>query len=111
MKFASVDENGVYTKKNMSAAASKVAYITMMQVRAYIIMEAGRALAQGCTIAIRYSAVRRQGFKNEKKSKLETQILDYTQQQHRLFPLVAASYCFFFTGKKTLTDLKAIENR
>ena len=39
------------------------------------------------------------------------QVLDYTQQQHRLFPLLASSYCFFFTGNKLLERLKDIENR
>jgi acyl-CoA oxidase len=37
MRFAGVDENGKYSKKSVSEATSKVAYITMMQVRAYII--------------------------------------------------------------------------
>eukprot|EP01083_Nonionella_stella_P001285 3755_1 len=112
MRFASVDKKGVYSKKTISEAASKVAYITMMQVRSFIIMEASKALRLGTTMAIRYSAVRKQGFKsNGGNSKEENQILDYKQQQHRLFPLLASSYCFFFTGKKLLTDLKAIESR
>ena len=37
MRFAEVDENGKYAKKHISDAASKVAYITMMQVRAMIV--------------------------------------------------------------------------
>ena len=112
MRFATVDKNGVYSKKTVSEAASKVAYITMMQVRSFIIMEASKNLRLGTTMAIRYSAVRKQGFKsNGGNSREENQILDYKQQQHRLFPLLASSYCFFFTGKKLLTDLKAIESR
>ena len=110
MRFSTVDENGKYEKVSVSDAASKISYITMMQVRSYIVMEASRGLRTGTTMAIRYSAVRRQGFKSN-DSKEENQILDYKQQQHRLFPLLAASYCFFFTGKKVLTDLKAIEER
>lgn len=109
MRFATVDENGSYSKKKQSDAASKVAYITMMQVRAHICNEAGVHLAMACTISIRYSAVRRQGYKEDGKS--EHQIIDYKQQQHRLFPLLAASYCFFFTGKKVLAHLKKIETR
>jgi len=110
MRFAAVDEQGKYSKKTVSAAASKIAYITMMQVRAHICNEAGKNLAVACTINIRYSAVRRQGFKGD-GSKTELQILDYTQQQHRIFPLLAASYCFFFTGKKILKQLSAIEQQ
>jgi len=110
MRFATVDDNGKYEKKAVSDAASKISYITMMQVRSLIVMEAGRHLRMGTTMAIRYSAVRRQGFKSS-ESKEENQILDYKQQQHRLFPLLAASYCFFFTSRKVLANLKAIEER
>lgn len=110
MRFATVDENGKYSKVSVSDAASKISYITMMQVRSYIVMEASKGLRTGTTMAIRYSAVRRQGFKSDIVEE-ENQILDYKQQQHRLLPLLAASYCFFFTGKKVLSDLKAIEER
>lgn len=110
MRFATVDENGKYAKVSVSDAAAKISYITMMQVRSYIVMEASRGLRTGVTMAIRYSAVRRQGFKSI-DSQEENQIIDYKQQQHRLFPLLAASVCFFFTGKKVLSDLKAIEER
>lgn len=110
MRFATVDQDGKYQKKVMSDATSKIAYITMMQVRSYIVMEASKNLRIGTTMAIRYSAVRRQGFKND-ESQEENQIIDYKQQQHRLFPLLASAYCFFFTGKKVLADLKAIEER
>ena len=53
--------------------------------------------------------MRRQGFTEDGKT--EVQVLDYKQQQHRLFPLLASSYCFFFTGKKLLERLKDIEMR
>ncbi len=116
MRFASVDEHGKYSKKVVSSAASKVAYITMMQVRSFIILEASKCLRMGTTIAIRYSAVRLQGYKNEtseegKKAFEENQILDYKQQQYRLFPLLAASYCFYFSGRKVYNNLKDIERR
>jgi len=109
MRFATVDQQGRYEKKVLSDAASKVSYITMMQVRAYIIHESFKNLAMGCTMAIRYSAVRKQGFASDNIT--EVQILDYKQQQHRLFPLLASSYCFFFTGKRVLTELQLIEQR
>jgi acyl-CoA oxidase len=98
----------------------------MMQVRAHICNEAGKNLAMACTIVIRYSAVRRQGFESEEEvreqnvkhglsnttamPRSELQILDYKQQQHRIFPLLAASYCFFFTGKLVLRRLQVIEH-
>jgi acyl-CoA oxidase len=123
MRFATVDENGKYSKKTVSDAASKISYITMMQVRALIVMNSSQILRMGTTMAIRYSAVRRQGFKsnnsdsssgsggNNQTTQEENQILDYKQQQYRLFPLLAASYCFFFTAKKVSTNLKAVEER
>jgi acyl-CoA oxidase len=107
MRFATVDENGKYEKKHISDAASKVAYITMMQVRAMIVQGAAKALSMACTITVRYSAVRKQGFAAD--GKREVQVLDYTQQQHRIFPLLAASYGIFFTGRKLWKQLKDIE--
>ena len=83
----------------------------MMQVRAYIIHTSSEALAMACTIAIRYSAVRRQGYNTDSDKKDEFQVLDYRQQQYRLLPLLAASYAIFFTGKHVLDRLKHIENQ
>jgi acyl-CoA oxidase len=110
-RFTQVDLNGKYPKvrsASTSDTASKVAYITMMQVRSYIVNEAGKNLAAACTISIRYSAVRKQGYKEDNKT--ENQILNYKQQQHRLFPLLAASFCFFFTGKQVLKRLMELED-
>jgi acyl-CoA oxidase len=109
MRFAAVDEDGKYSKKHVSAAASKVAYITMMQVRSLIVMGSSKGLAMSTTITIRYSAVRKQGYKEDGET--EVQVLDYKQQQHRIFPLLAASYCFFFSGRKLWDHLKNIENK
>lgn len=109
MRFAEVDERGKYRRKRISDAASKISYITMMQVRAMIVMNAGKCLSMACTINVRYSAVRKQGYAEDGKSEL--QILDYRQQQHRILPLLAASYCFFFTGNKLWKNLKNIEHK
>lgn len=115
MRFSTVDANGTYHKKNVSEATSKVAYITMMQVRAFIVDQAGCNLAKACTVTVRYSAVRRQGYdatkeEDAKGQRPELQILDYAQQQHRILPLLAASYCFFFTGRRLLHHLRTIEH-
>jgi acyl-CoA oxidase len=112
MRFATVDESGVYQKIKVAPAASRIAYITMMQVRAHIINEAGKNLSMACCIVIRYSAVRRQGYDaSDSSGKREVQILEYTQQQHRILPLLAASYCFFFTGRKVLQNLMHMERQ
>jgi acyl-CoA oxidase len=93
----------------------------MMQVRAYIIHTSNEALAIACTIAIRYSVVRRQGYDADSDADMEGkrvgnapnefQVLDYRQQQYRLLPLLAASYAIFFTGKRVLARLKDVERR
>lgn len=89
----------------------------MMQVRAYIIHTSNEALAMACTIAIRYSTIRRQGYdadadaKRESNAPHELQVMDYRQQQYRLLPLLAASYAIFFTGKHVLSHLKDIEHK
>ena len=111
MRFVSVDGRGRYKKNtaNASEASEKISYLTMMQVRAQIVGMASQALAMATTIAVRYSAVRLQGF--DSSGKRERQILDYVQQQHRLFGHLASSYCFFFSGKSILKRLKDTERK
>jgi len=110
MRFTSVDTDGNYTKKAMSPAASKISYITMMQVRSVIVMDTGRLLAMACTISIRYSALRRQGYQSSSNNnKEEVPILNYRQQQHRLLPLLAASYIIYFTGIQVKQHLSNLE--
>merc|ERR1712174_159201 len=62
MGFATVDKNGVYATKSVSDATSKISYITMMDVRVLIIKDSGMCLGRACTIVLRYSVQRRQGF-------------------------------------------------
>jgi len=92
MKYSKVSREGVYS----NPPHAKLSYGTMVVVRAGLVVGAYSALAQACTIAIRYSAVRRQG--NADSRGVETQILDYKMQQYRLFPLLATSYALLFTG-------------
>lgn len=55
------------------------------------------------TIAIRYCAVRRQFVDRDNAAPdSETQVIDYTMVQHRLFPLLAATFALHFTGKKMI---------
>ncbi|GMI47349.1 hypothetical protein TrCOL_g11217 [Triparma columacea] len=111
MRFVKVDSNGKYSKREGVGgdATQKIAYLTMMQVRAQIVGMAGQNLAIATTIAVRYSAVRVQGY--HAKGKKEIQILDYVQQQHRLFGHLASSYCFWIGGKAILRRLKETERK
>jgi acyl-CoA oxidase len=94
MKNAVVEPDGTYKR---IAKSEKAAYSTMIFVRAMIVLEvATRGLAQACTIAIRYSCVRRQ-------SELvpggpEPKILDFQTQQYKLLPILASCYAYWFSG-------------
>lgn len=56
MKNAQVLEDGTYVKP----ATDKLTYGTMMFVRVLLVRDTARYLSKAVTIAIRYSAVRRQ---------------------------------------------------
>ncbi|TKR88698.1 hypothetical protein L596_012902 [Steinernema carpocapsae] len=93
MGHTKVDKKGNYEKP----IHSKLGYGAMVFVRSAMTTIQGIYLATACTVAIRYSAIRRQGNINPGKD--EVQVLDYQTQQHRLFPQIARAYAFFLTGK------------
>lgn len=100
-RFAKVDpDTGRYTRP----ADPALLYGTMTWVRSNIVLSAGSVLAQGVTIATRYCAVRRQFRLPDLgvESISETQVLDYTMVQQRLFPLLATSYALHFTGQSMI---------
>jgi acyl-CoA oxidase len=95
MRYAKVDRQGNYS----TPPHSKLGYATMVLMRTSIVAESAVQLAKACTIAVRYSAVRRQFFsESDPKPTQETKILDYQTQQHKLFPLVAQSFMIHFTS-------------
>ncbi|OZJ02727.1 hypothetical protein BZG36_04711, partial [Bifiguratus adelaidae] len=90
MRFSKVSKEGVYSKP----PSNKLAYGTMTLVRVNLVNQSGYALSRAVTIAVRYSAVRRQGGEG-----IEKQVLDYAGVQYRLFPLLASSFAFRITGE------------
>jgi acyl-CoA oxidase len=92
MKHSKVLEDGSYIK----SANEKLAYGGMTLVRVFIVDFAASLLTKACTIAIRYSAVRRQS--EMKPGEPEPQILDYRTQQYKLFPMLAACFAQKFSG-------------
>lgn len=56
MKYAQVKPDGTYVKP----LSNKLTYGTMVFVRSFLVGNAAQSLSKACTIAIRYSAVRRQ---------------------------------------------------
>ena len=75
----------------------KVSYFTMVQTRVGFVATASAQLAKALTIAIRYSAVRRQGFPAEGVA--EPVVLDYQMQQHIMFTLLSQAFAMHFTGR------------
>ncbi|XP_063147579.1 peroxisomal acyl-coenzyme A oxidase 2 [Candoia aspera] len=90
-KFSQVLPDGQYKKQG----SQKINYLTMIVIRVTMIRhEVVLSLMKACTIAIRYSVVRRQS--ELKPGDPEAKILDYQTQQQKLFPQLATVYAFHF---------------
>lgn len=96
MKFAQVLRDGTFRK----ASSNVLTYGTMVFVRVHIIKDMSTFLARASTIAIRYSAVRKQSQINPDEP--EVQIMDHLTQQHKLFPQLAKSLVFKLTSEYIL---------
>ncbi|KAF9354797.1 hypothetical protein BGX34_010817 [Mortierella sp. NVP85] len=86
---------------------AKLSYGTMVLIRASLIGGARRGIARAVTIATRYSAIRRQFVDKDTPKKMgktvvETPVLDYSTQQYRLFPIIAAAYAFSLTSNEMM---------
>ncbi|KIW74762.1 hypothetical protein Z517_11532 [Fonsecaea pedrosoi CBS 271.37] len=100
-RFSRVDPD---TSRYIKPAAPGLVYGTVTYARMRVAADAARGLARGTTIAIRYSAVRRQFRARDPQTSQplpegpEMQVLDYTTVHARLLPLVAATFALQFTG-------------
>lgn len=92
MKNAQVLKDGTYVKSKND----KLAYGTMVLVRVLIVTDLAFEVSRVATIAVRYSAVRRQA--HIKPSQPECQIIDFVTQQHKLFIAIATSHIYRVTG-------------
>uniref|UniRef100_A0A7E4VAT1 Acyl-coenzyme A oxidase n=1 Tax=Panagrellus redivivus TaxID=6233 RepID=A0A7E4VAT1_PANRE len=95
MKNAKVQPDGTY----IPPVHDKLAYGSMVYVRSFMIRGMAHHLAQAATVAIRYSAIRRQGEVTPGAG--EVQVLDYQTQQYRLLPQVARAWAFEIAGRYT----------
>ncbi|XP_065349272.1 probable peroxisomal acyl-coenzyme A oxidase 1 [Cloeon dipterum] len=93
MKNAQVLPDGTYVK----SPSNKLTYGTMMFVRVVIVQDMASYLAKAVTIAVRYSAVRRQSEMVPGQS--EPQIMDYLTQMYKLFPYIATVYALKFSAQ------------
>ncbi|EPB69218.1 acyl-CoA dehydrogenase, middle domain protein [Ancylostoma ceylanicum] len=92
MRHSKVLKDGTF----IAPKHSKLSYGTMVFVRSIMIKDQATELAAAACIAIRYSAIRRQG--EIKQGSGEVQILDYQTQQFRLLPQLARSFAFMFAA-------------
>ncbi|CAK1544437.1 unnamed protein product [Leptosia nina] len=100
MKNAQVLKDGTY----MKLGNAKLTYGTMVFVRVTLVSDSAFNLAKAATIAVRYSAVRRQS--EAKPGAPEPQVLDYPTQQHKLFICISSALAMQFTANwlwKTFT--------
>lgn len=91
-KTGYVTDDGTYVKPK----SSKLVYGGMLGIRARLPMSGAVNLAKAVTIATRYSCVRHQS--ELKPGDPEPQVLDFQTQQHKLFPLLASTFGFWFTA-------------
>lgn len=112
-KHAKVDRDGRFVAA--PPKLSKFKYVGMMQIRAMMIAAAGGATARAATIAIRYSCVRRQGFRDSKAedpavamASGENAIIDYQVQQYRLLKVLGLSYLITWTGRAVQDFLRRV---
>lgn len=78
-----------------------IVYGTLTATRAAIILNARLVLARAVTIAIRYTAIRRQFQDRDAKGSQspEMAVLDYPTVQIRLLPLLATTFALHYTGE------------
>jgi len=104
-----VHPDGTYEKKK--SASDKIQYSTMLTIRSGLVMSAGYRLMQAVTIAARYSCVRRQGFvdtNSTARDAPELQIIEYQNQQYRLFKQLALAFAMVWTGKSVSEKFKRV---
>uniref|UniRef100_A0A8C8SXE2 Acyl-coenzyme A oxidase n=1 Tax=Pelusios castaneus TaxID=367368 RepID=A0A8C8SXE2_9SAUR len=90
-RYSQVLPDGTYVKQG----SDKMNYFTMIMTRVDILSrEVLPNLLRACTIAIRYSVVRRQS--ELKPGDPEAKILDYQTQQQKLLPPLATGYAIHF---------------
>ncbi|OJD11730.1 hypothetical protein AJ78_07551 [Emergomyces pasteurianus Ep9510] len=100
-RFSHVDP---VTNQYVRPVAATLVYGTMTWVRSTIVLQSGKVLARGVTIATRYCSIRRQ-FQDRDATDTtsgENQVINYKMVQIRLLPLLAATFALHFTGRRMM---------
>mmetsp|Transcript_2951 Transcript_2951/g.3488 ORF Transcript_2951/g.3488 Transcript_2951/m.3488 type:complete len:727 (-) Transcript_2951:2991-5171(-) len=114
-KKSHVEPDGTYVKHSSGngGADDKTHYLTMMTARVALVAGASVFLAKGATIAIRYNAVRKQGFKNTQAGQSfkgeENQIIDYKMNQYILLKELSLAFAIRITSNWLSDKLEAIQ--
>lgn len=95
-RYSSLDpQTSIYKKPDQPA----VVYGSLTYVRAQIVHHARLVLARAVTVAVRYTAIRRQFKDRDSDGKgPEMSVLDYPTVQIRILPLLATTFALHFTG-------------
>ncbi|KAJ5692906.1 Acyl-CoA oxidase [Penicillium macrosclerotiorum] len=95
-RYSSVDpQTGSYTKPEQPA----LVYGSLTYVRANIVHHARLVLARAVTVAVRYTAIRRQFHDRDgDKNGPEMSVLDYPTVRIRILPLLATTFALHYTG-------------
>ena len=101
-----VTKEGNYVKLGSGGKSEgKMAYLTMLQTRASMVSASGSVLAEATTVAIRYSAVRKQGFVEPSNANFKSEqnkIIDYPIQRHRLLKALSQAVVMKAAGIKMI---------
>ncbi|KAL1922943.1 uncharacterized protein VTP21DRAFT_9319 [Calcarisporiella thermophila] len=102
-RYQEVTPEGKYIVHPAKKQNAQVHYATMITTRASMVKSASGHLAKCVTIAVRYSAVRTQGYAepgrgNRSYKDREMKVIDYQVQRFRLFKQLALCYAMKFTG-------------
>ena len=81
-----------------------------MMMRVMNVSWAARDTSKAAVIACRYSAVRKQGYV-EGRSGAEMTVLDYSNQQYRVFRALALSYQFYFNSRHMDDYLHSVQSK
>eukprot|EP01062_Namystynia_karyoxenos_P070398 TRINITY_DN65780_c0_g1_i1.p1 TRINITY_DN65780_c0_g1~~TRINITY_DN65780_c0_g1_i1.p1 ORF type:complete len:730 (+),score=245.21 TRINITY_DN65780_c0_g1_i1:103-2190(+) len=89
---------------------SKFKYFTMMIIRMGFVRSSAQWLGKAATIVVRYSCVRRQGFRDSGDATSgENVIMDYRNQQYTAFKAVGLAYMFLWNADYITDFLRRVQ--